>query len=122
MWHSVNFFKMGHPRLFFVLFSCFQTNITIFTTNQCEKCPSSVGCWNSNPLPLEHESPPITTTPGLILVCIFEQRRVGRVRQRQSSSQANPRTRRSSTSLVAPKTSGRKGMILAEVSTPIQKT
>ena len=56
---------MGHPRPLFHLFSSFQTNITIFTTNICEKCPSSIRCWDSNPQPLEHESPPITTWPGL---------------------------------------------------------
>ena len=32
------FFKKGHPRPLFNLFSSFQTNITIFTTNICEKC------------------------------------------------------------------------------------
>ena len=30
--------KMGHPRPLFRLFSSFQTNITILTTNICEKC------------------------------------------------------------------------------------
>ena len=25
----------------------------------------SIQCWDSNPRPLEHESPPITTRPGL---------------------------------------------------------
>ena len=33
------FYKMGRPGLFFVYFRSFQTNIiTIFTTDQCEKC------------------------------------------------------------------------------------
>ena len=32
-----SFLKMGHPRPLFHLFSSFQTNITIFTTNICEK-------------------------------------------------------------------------------------
>ena len=31
------FFKMGQPRPLFHLFSSFQTHITIFTTNKCEK-------------------------------------------------------------------------------------
>ena len=53
---------MGHPGLFFIYF---QTNITIFTTNKREKCPSSIWCLDSNPRPLEHESPAITTRPGL---------------------------------------------------------
>ena len=33
-----NFFKMGHPRPLFHLFSPFQTNITILKTNKWEKC------------------------------------------------------------------------------------
>ena len=49
----------------FHLFSSFQANITIFTANKCEKCPSSIQGWGSNPQPSEHESPPITTRPGL---------------------------------------------------------
>ena len=27
--------------------------------------PFSIRCWDSNPRPVEHESPPITTRPGL---------------------------------------------------------
>ena len=30
-----------------------------------KKCASSIGCCDSNPRPSEHESPPITTRPGL---------------------------------------------------------
>ena len=30
-----------------------------------KKCPSSIWCWDSNSWPLEHESPPIITRPGL---------------------------------------------------------
>ena len=47
-------------------FSSFQTNITCFIPNKCEKCPSSKQCWDSNPHPSEHESPPITTWGGLL--------------------------------------------------------
>ena len=59
--HSLHVFlkKMGHR-----LFSSFQTNITIFTAKKWAKCPFSIRCWDSNPRPLEHESPPITTRPG----------------------------------------------------------
>ena len=32
--------KMGIPGLFFYYFWSFQTNNTIFTTKQCEKCPN----------------------------------------------------------------------------------
>ena len=59
--------KLAILGLFFVYFRSFQTNNTILTTNQCEKmsCPSSIRHWDSNPRPLECESPPITTRPGL---------------------------------------------------------
>ena len=59
------FLKWANPGHFFILFLSFQTNITIFTTHKCEKFPYSIRCWDSNPRPLEHESPPITTIPGL---------------------------------------------------------
>ena len=57
--------KMGNPWPLFSLFSSFQTNITIFTTYICEKCLSSIWCWDSNPQPSGHESPPTTTRPGI---------------------------------------------------------
>ena len=56
---------MGQPRPLFHLFLVFSTNITAFTTNKCEKCPSSIWRRESNPRPLECESLPITTRPGL---------------------------------------------------------
>ena len=63
---SAYFFKkMGQPRPLFHLFSSFQTHITLFSTNKCEKCPFRIWCRNSNSRPLEHESAPITTWPGL---------------------------------------------------------
>ena len=34
---NIELLKMGHPRPLFHLFSSFQANITIFTTNKCEK-------------------------------------------------------------------------------------
>ena len=52
---------MGQPRPLFVYFRSFQTNITNFYN----KCPSSIRCRESNPRPLERESFPITTRPGL---------------------------------------------------------
>ena len=59
--------KWANPDLFFIYFRSFQTNNTIFTTNQCEKmsCPSSICRRGLNPWPSERESPPITTRPGL---------------------------------------------------------
>ena len=50
------------PRPLFRLFWPFQTNITIFTSNICEKCPSSIWCWDSNPRPSQHLT---TTRQGL---------------------------------------------------------
>ena len=60
----VCFLKWANPGLFFVYFRSFQTSTTIFTTNQCEKCPSSIWGWDSNPQPLKHELSPITTRPA----------------------------------------------------------
>ena len=63
--HSLFFLKMSHPRpLFRFLFLSFQTNIIIFTAYICEKCPSSILCWDSNPQPSDHESSPITIITG----------------------------------------------------------
>ena len=41
----------------------FQTNITNFTTNECEKCPSSIRHQVSNTQPCDYKSPPLTTRP-----------------------------------------------------------
>ena len=38
-----------------------------------KKCPSSIKCWDSNPRPLERESLPITTRPGLLFLIIAFQ-------------------------------------------------
>ena len=43
---------MGQPRHLFRFFRSFQTNNN-FTTNICEKCPSSIRCRDSNPRPSE---------------------------------------------------------------------
>ena len=59
------FLKMDQPRPLFRLFLSSPTQITIFATNKCEKCPSSIRCRDSNSRPLELESPPTTTRPGL---------------------------------------------------------
>ena len=70
---TVYFFKKGPIPASFIYFRSFQANSTIFTTNQCENmsCPSSIRCRDSNPRPLERESPPITTRPGLPPISIF---------------------------------------------------
>ena len=54
--------------LFIILsfFGSFQTNIIQFLQQKyVKKCSSSIRCRDSNPRPLEHESFPITTRPGL---------------------------------------------------------
>ena len=66
--HLINadwIFLNGHSPAFFRLFLSFQTNITMFTTNICEKCPS--GVWirtpylqniSLHPWPLNQDSHP----------------------------------------------------------------
>ena len=55
--------KWAKPGFLIIYFWSFQTNITtIFTANICENIQS---VWDLNPWPLEHESPPISTRPGL---------------------------------------------------------
>ena len=49
LWRSCCFFKKGQPKPLFNLFLSFQTNITIFATHKCEKCPSSIRYWGANP-------------------------------------------------------------------------
>ena len=47
--------KVGHPRPLFNFFKfwSFRANIAFFATIWCEKCPSHIWCWDSNPWPLE---------------------------------------------------------------------
>ena len=62
------FFKKNGPIpvSFIVYFRSFQTNIiTILQQIYVEKCTSSIRCQDSNPRPLELESPPIITRPWL---------------------------------------------------------
>ena len=61
--------KLGHIFLkmgLFHLFLSFQhTHYKFYNKYICEKCPSGIQCQDSNTRLLEHESPPITTRPGL---------------------------------------------------------
>ena len=64
--------KMGQSRPLFHLFLSFQTHITNFATyNYVKNCPFSIWCWDSNSRPLERESPPVTTRPGLQPICLL---------------------------------------------------
>ena len=57
---------MGQPRPLFRLFSVFSNkHYTFLQQIYVKKIPSSIWCRDSNPRPLEHVSPPITTRPGL---------------------------------------------------------
>ena len=51
------FFRCVNPVTFSVYFQSFQSNGTIFTTNQCEKCPLSIQRRVSNSQPLDYEYP-----------------------------------------------------------------
>jgi len=66
---SENFYFLKNgpsPVSFSFIFGLFQTNINkILQQINVKKCPSGIQHWDSNPRPLEHESPPITTRPGL---------------------------------------------------------
>ena len=59
-------FTQHHSRPLFRLFSVFfKQTIQFLQQIYVKKCPSSIRCRDSNPRPLECESPPITTRPGL---------------------------------------------------------
>ena len=69
--------QMGQSRPLFRLFSVFSNKQYNFYNKSMWKmsCPSSIRHQDSNPRPLEHECPHVTTTPGLppkgnCLVCI----------------------------------------------------
>ena len=58
---GIRFFNGPTPAFFYIF--VFSTNKEYnFTTNQC---PFGIRCWDQNPRRSEHESPPITTRPGL---------------------------------------------------------
>ena len=42
-----------------------QQTLIFFTKINVKKYQASLWCWDSNPGALEHESPPLTTRPGL---------------------------------------------------------
>ena len=64
----VFFKKMGHPRPLFRLFLSFKQTLQFLLQIYVKKCPSSIRCRDLNPQPSDHESPPITTTPRLLLL------------------------------------------------------
>ena len=65
--HYEVFLKMGQPRpLFLFIFGLFKQTIQFLQQIYVKKCPSSIWCRDLNPQPLERESLPITTRPGLL--------------------------------------------------------
>ena len=56
------FFKKGPSR---PLFRLFKQTLQILQQKCVKKCPSSIPCWYSNPLPSAHECPSLTIRPGL---------------------------------------------------------
>ena len=63
----VFFKKMGQTRPLFRLFLVFSNkhHYNFYNKYMWKKCPSSIWCRDANPQPLERESLPITTRPGL---------------------------------------------------------
>ena len=71
------YLKMGQPRPLFHFFV--YSNNTFYNFLQqinVKKYPSSIWCRDSNLQPLEHESPPITTRPGLPAIVHYGSRAV----------------------------------------------
>ena len=64
---TVYFFKTGQPQpLLMFIFGLFeQTSLQFLQQRVVKKCPLGIQCWDMNPQPSEHESPPINTRPGL---------------------------------------------------------
>ena len=60
------FFKyVPTPASFSFIFVLFKQILQFLQQMYVKKCPSRIRYWDSNPLPLERESLPITTRPGL---------------------------------------------------------
>ena len=57
--------EWANPGFFFIYFRPFKHTLQFLQQINVKKCPSSIRHWDSNSRPLEHESPPITTKPGL---------------------------------------------------------
>ena len=60
-----NIFKWAIPASFHLFSVFFKKTIQFLLQINVKKCPSSIRWWDSNSQPFEHESPSITTRPGL---------------------------------------------------------
>ena len=65
--YFLSFLKRAIPGLFFIIFLVFftQTSIQFLQQINMKRCPSSIHWWDLNSRPSDHESPSITTRPGL---------------------------------------------------------
>ena len=59
---------MPTPASFLFIFGLFKQTLQFLQQINVKKCPSSIRCRDLNPQPLEHESRPITTRPGLQVI------------------------------------------------------
>ena len=64
-WIEVFYKRMDHLQPLFVYFCLFKQTLQFAQQINVKKFPSSIQCWDSNPQPLELESPPIANRPGL---------------------------------------------------------
>ena len=55
----------------FCFFHLFKLTFKFLQQIYVKKCPSYIWCWDSNPWPSVHESPPITTRPGLPPILVW---------------------------------------------------
>ena len=69
---NIIFTKLANLGLFFRLISVVSFKYYNLTTNKCEKCSSSIWCWDTNSQPSDYESPPLTTSglPSIIKYCL----------------------------------------------------
>ena len=66
------YFKNGHPRQpLFSFYRLFEQTFQFLQKINAAKCPSRIWCWDSNPHPLEQESPPITTRQGHLVLQVW---------------------------------------------------
>ena len=74
------FFEQANSGLFLIYF-CLLKHYNFYNKHM-RKCPTSIRCWDLNPRPSEHESPPITTRSvlppiGAMLCCQIIESKFG---------------------------------------------
>ena len=71
--YNQNAESIPYCRLFVIVLGLFKQTVHFLLLINLKICLSSIQCWDLNPMPLEYDSSPITTTPGLqpYQECIF---------------------------------------------------